>query len=153
GSRPRVEAKRLSRETTQSLRERARAERSTVHGALCAAAAAGASALVPRWSDSPLRLFSPIDVRGRVLNGSDHLGVCVTAVVLEDSNTHDFWSRARSFSEQLKPAAGVEAIAARVGLMHDHASAISTVQQAQEFLAQAFSAEILLSNLGCADLQ
>src|SRR5262249_48169176 len=37
GARSRVEAERLPRETTQSLRERARVEGSTLHGALCAA--------------------------------------------------------------------------------------------------------------------
>src|SRR5262249_34212329 len=132
----------------------ARAEGSTVHGALCAAVAAAGAALVPGWSDAPLRVLSPIDIRGRVLNGSDHFGLCVTAAILEaDGGTHDFWSRARSFSDRLKPAAGVETIAARVGLMQDLVSPISTVQQARAFLAQAFSAEILLGTLGAADLQ
>src|ERR1700736_68316 len=54
GSTPRVEAMRLTRATTRSLRERARVERSTVHGALCAALMAAASTLVPGWSDVPL---------------------------------------------------------------------------------------------------
>jgi len=154
GSRSRVEAKRFTRGTTQSLRERARVEGSTLHGALCAALTAAASRLVPGWSDAPLRVLSPIDVRGRVLNGSEHFGVCVTAVILEDdSSTHDFWSRARSFSDRLKPATEAESIAARVGRMHDRVSAISTVQQAEELLAQGFSAEILLTNLGRVDLQ
>src|SRR5215813_1438471 len=84
GARSRVEAERLPRETTQSPRERARAEGSTVHGALCAAVTAAGAALVPGWSDAPLRVLSPIDIRGRVLNGSDHFGLCVTAAVLED---------------------------------------------------------------------
>ena len=145
GSPPRLEAARLTREVTRSLRERARIERSTVHGALCAALTAAASTLVPNWSDLPLRVFSPIDIRRRMLNGSEHFGACVTAVILEDESTaHDFWSRARSFSDRLEPAKSVEAISARVGMMYDLVSSISTVQQAGEF----FSAEILLTNLG-----
>jgi len=145
GSPPRLEAVRLTREVTRSLRERARIERSTVHGALCAALTAAASTLVPNWSDLPLRVFSPIDIRRRMLNGSEHFGACVTAVILEDESTaHDFWSRARSFSDRLEPAKSVEAISARVGMMYDLVSSISTVQQAGEF----FSAEILLTNLG-----
>jgi hypothetical protein len=78
GSPPRLEAVRLTREATRSLRERARSERSTVHGALCAALTAAASTLVPGWSDLPLRVFSPIDIRKRMLNGSEHFGACVT---------------------------------------------------------------------------
>src|SRR5258708_30805600 len=96
GSRAQVEAVRLTRETTRSLRERARAERCTLHGALCAAVTSAASTLVPGWSDMPLRVLSPIDVRKRMLNSSEHIGVCVTAAILDDENSpQDFWTRAR----------------------------------------------------------
>jgi hypothetical protein len=78
----------------------------------------------------------------------------VTAVILDDeSSTQDFWSMARSFSERLEPAKSVEGISALVGLVHDLGSPISTVQQAQEFLAQGFSAEILLTNLGAVEFK
>ena len=153
-STPRVEAVRLTRETTRSLRERARIERSTLHGALCAALTAAASTLVPGWSNVPLRVLSPIDIRKRMLNGSEHVGMCVTGVVLDDeSNTHDFWSTARSFSDRLEPAKSVEGISALVGMVHDVVSPISTVREAQEVLAQAFSAEILLTNLGAVEFK
>jgi NRPS condensation-like uncharacterized protein len=154
GSTPRVEALRLARGTTRALRERARVERSTLHGALCAALTAAASTLVPGWSDLSLRVTSPIDVRSRMLNGSEHIGVCVTAVVLDrESSTLDFWSTARSFSDRLEPAKSVEGISALIGMVHDLGSAISTVQQAQEFFAQGFSAEILLPNLGAVEFK
>jgi NRPS condensation-like uncharacterized protein len=154
GSSPRVEAVRLTRETTRSLRERARLERSTLHGALCAAMTTAASTLVPGWSDMPLRVLSPIDVRKRMLNSSEHIGLCVSAVILDDENsTQDFWSIARSFSDRLEPAKSVEGISALVGMVHDLVSPISTVQQAQEFLAQGFSAEILLTNLGAVEFK
>jgi hypothetical protein len=153
GSTPRVEAVRLTRETTRSLRERARFERCTLHGALCAALTAAASTLVPGWSDVPLRVLSPIDVRRRMLNSSEHIGLCVTAVMLDDeSSTPDFWSTARSFSDRLEPAK-IEGISALVGMVHDVGSSISTVQQAQEFFAQGFSAEILLTNLGAVEFK
>lgn len=83
GSIPRVEAVRLTRETTRFLRERARVERSTLHGALCATLTAAASTLVPGWSNVPLRVLSPIDVRKRMLNAaSEHVGMCVTAIIV-----------------------------------------------------------------------
>jgi hypothetical protein len=149
GSMPHVEAARLTRETTQRLRERARAERTTLQGALCAAVTAAAASSVPDWSGVPLRVLSPIDIRKRALNGSEHLGMCVSGVIVEDeSGTSDFWSRARHFSDQLKPAKSVEGVSALVGMVQDSVSQISTVQQAQEFFAQGFSCEILLTNLG-----
>jgi NRPS condensation-like uncharacterized protein len=154
GSTPRVEAARLTREATRSLRERARVERTTLHGALCAALTTAASTLVPGWSDVPLRVLSPIDVRKRMLNGSEHVGVCVSAVILdEESGTDDFWSMARSFSDRLEPAKSIEAISAMVGMVNDLVSPISTVQQAQDILAQGFGAEILLTNLGAVELE
>jgi NRPS condensation-like uncharacterized protein len=149
GAKPQVAAARLTQETTQRLRERARAERTTLHGALCAAATAATATAMSDWVEVPLRVLSPIDIRRSVLDGSEHLGACITAVVLEDeTSTHDFWSRARSFTERLAPAKSVEGISALVGVMQESASQISTVQQAQEFVAQSFGAEILLTNLG-----
>jgi hypothetical protein len=38
--------------------------------------------LASDWSDVPLRVLTPIDVRRRMLNGSEHLGVCLTAAIL-----------------------------------------------------------------------
>jgi NRPS condensation-like uncharacterized protein len=154
GSRAQVEAVRLTRETTRSLRERARAERCTLHGALCAAVTAAASTLVPGWSDVSLRVVCPIDVRRRMLNSSEHIGFCVTAVVVDaEGSAQDFWSMARSFSDRLEPAKSVEGISALVGMAHDLVSPISTVQQGQEVFAQALSAEILLTNLGVVEFK
>jgi NRPS condensation-like uncharacterized protein len=154
GSTPCVEALRLPRETTRALRERARIERSTLHGALCAAVTAAASTLVPGWSDLPLRVLCPIDVRKKMLNGSEHFGVCLTGIVLDaEGSAQDFWSVARSFSDRLEPVKSVEGISALVGMVHDLGSPIATVQQAQEFLAQGFSAEILLTNLGAVEFR
>src|ERR1700686_1946521 len=95
GSIPQVEAVRLTRETTRSLLARARLGRPTLHGPLCAAMTAAASALVPGWSDVSLRVVCPIDVRRRMLNSSEHIGVCVTAVVVDaEGSAQDFWSMA-----------------------------------------------------------
>src|SRR5262249_27524514 len=97
----------------------------------------------------PLRVLSPIDVRGRMLSGSDHFGLCVSGAVVEDErSTHDFWTRARSFADRLKPIANAEGISTRFEMLRRGVSPISTVQEAQAFFAQGFSAEILLANLG-----
>jgi hypothetical protein len=62
-------------------------------------------------------------------------------------------SRTRLFSDQLEQAKTVEGISALVGMVQDSVSQISTVQQAQEFFAQGFSSEILLTNLGAIDFR
>jgi len=152
GGAPRVEAMRLTRHMTRSLRERARAEGTTLHGALCAAVAAAASRFVPAWSDVPLRVLSPIDVRGRMLNGSEHFGLCVTGTVVEgERSTPDFWTKARSFADRLKPVTSGEGISTQLEMLDRGLSSIATVEEAEEFVAQRFSAEILLTNLGVAE--
>jgi hypothetical protein len=89
-----------------------------------------------------------------MLNSSEHIGVCVTAVIVDnESCPQDFWSMARSFSDRLEQAKSVEGLSALVGMVHDLGSPISTVQQAQEFVAQGFSAEILLTNLGAVEFK
>jgi hypothetical protein len=78
----------------------------------------------------------------------------VTGVVVDaEGGAQDFWSMARSFSDRLEPVKSVEGILALVGMVHDLGSPISTVQQAQEFFAQGFSAEILLTNLGAVEFR
>jgi hypothetical protein len=89
-----------------------------------------------------------------MLDSSEHVGICVTAVILEgESTAQDFWSTARSFSSRLEPSKSTEGILTLVGMVHDLVSPISTVQQAQEFLAQGFGAEILLTNLGAVEFK
>jgi NRPS condensation-like uncharacterized protein len=152
GSLPHVESLRFSREKTERLRAWARAERTTVHGALSAAATFAASVRMPRRSDPPLRVHSPIDVRGRLLGGSEGLGVFVSAAIVElGDGLGDFRRRARFFSDSLAPLKASELLAGMVGMMRDQVAGITTVDQAQAFLAQQAGADILLSNLGAVD--
>jgi hypothetical protein len=89
-----------------------------------------------------------------MLNGSEHIGFCLTAVVVDaEGSTRDFWSTARSFSDRLEPAKSVEGISAMIGLVHDLVSPISTVQQGREVFAQALGAEIVLTNLGAVEFR
>jgi hypothetical protein len=89
-----------------------------------------------------------------MLNGSEHLGVCVTGVVVDcESGPRDFWSAARSFTDRLEQAKTVEGISAVVDMVHDLGSSISTVEQAQELFVQGFSAEIVLTNLGAVEFK
>jgi hypothetical protein len=109
---------------------------------------------MPGWVDVPLRVLSPLDVRARILNGSEHFALCVTGAVVEDqSGTHDFWAKARYFADRLKPVKSIEYMSTRIEMLHRDVSQISTVQQAQEFFAQRFSSEILLTNLGVAEFR
>jgi hypothetical protein len=151
---PRIEDMRFTRERTLSLRERARSEGSTLHGALCAAVAMAVSGSGSGAPGAPLRVLSPVDIRARMLNGTEHFGLYSTGVTLEDEcGTDDFWTRARSFSDRLGAVTSTESISTRIRMLDHAVSTIWTVRQAQELFAQRFSAEILLTNLGAVEFQ
>ncbi|MFG2472887.1 condensation domain-containing protein [Streptomyces canus] len=59
-----IDAATLSRTQTAALRERTRAEGTTVHGAVAAAALGAAAELNADWSTVPLRVHSPLSLRG-----------------------------------------------------------------------------------------
>jgi hypothetical protein len=61
-ARPTVKGLRLSPGLTASVRERARQEGTTVHGALCAALVLASREVFAAWRDIPLRILSPINV-------------------------------------------------------------------------------------------
>lgn len=65
-ARPHIQARRLGRSLSARLRDRVREESTTVQGALCAALAiAGRRAVAPFWSDIPVRIVSPVNIRRR----------------------------------------------------------------------------------------
>src|SRR5260370_21099623 len=61
--RPRVKGLRLSAGLTSSVRDRARQEGTTVHGALCAALVLASRGGSAAWRDNPLLVFSPLSPR------------------------------------------------------------------------------------------
>ncbi|MFM0015101.1 phthiocerol/phthiodiolone dimycocerosyl transferase family protein [Paraburkholderia sediminicola] len=84
GSAPHVEALCLTSDLTRTLRKRARIERTSVQSALAAALAAATYRLAPETCIEPMHIISPVDLRRRLLDNSDHLGMCASAVVLAD---------------------------------------------------------------------
>ena len=70
-SRPRIKGVRLSSALTGMLRERARREKTTVHGALSAALALAVWQNNPHLNDASIRICSPIDTRNLLGLGED----------------------------------------------------------------------------------
>lgn len=153
-SAPYLAAHRLTREKTAGLRARAHVEHATVQGALCAALASAATAIVPEWSQSALRILSPIDLRRRAASGDDYLGCCVLASMLESpsSDDDDFWARARLLTGEITGGTDAAAIRAGFAMLQGAMADVTTVAQAADVLSQGFAAEIMLSNLGSSKL-
>src|SRR5262249_36511839 len=95
-ARPRVKGLRLSPGLTSSIRERARREGTTVHGALCAAVVLASRAVSAAWGDIPLRIMSPINARP-LLDAGESCGLFLGATMnVFDRQATEFWQIARA---------------------------------------------------------
>ncbi|MGI4748878.1 MAG: phthiocerol/phthiodiolone dimycocerosyl transferase family protein [Janthinobacterium lividum] len=146
---PYMETLQLTREVTAQLRDQTRAEGCSIHGALCAALVTAHLKLMPPELGLPLRISSPVDVRRRLLDRSDHFGLCICGVVVEDEpNEVGFWDKARYFSNSLSPIKTADGMATLVSAAREGIMQIDSVRQAADLAAGLFAGEIDLSNLG-----
>jgi NRPS condensation-like uncharacterized protein len=148
-SRPRIEGLRLTPELTGKLRERAREEGTTVHGALSAALALAYWQTAHELRREPIRIYSPIDTRKLLGLGEDSALLIDAAVVaIEPHTSTDFWDIARQSMAGLGEARTLKGIfASRIALNQIVSNGID-VPTVAAIIAQAFAHEILLTNLG-----
>jgi hypothetical protein len=145
---PRVTGLSLSTRLTASLRERARQEGTTVHGALCAALVLASREALAEWRDIPLRIRSPINARP-LLDVGESCGVFLgSATSVFNGTATGFWQIARNARTGVAANSTSANIAARLAAFREiveHGAEVSTVA---EFAAKAFACEVLLTNLG-----
>ena len=148
-TRPRIKSLALTTELTNRLRERARQERTTVHGALSAASALACWEVVDGVSASPVRVMSPIDARKLVGLGEDCAVLVGSGTVsIEPSEATTFWEIARAATTRLGKAQTLEAMRAVRHGMHQVMKQGIDVPTAAAIAAQGFAHDILLTNLG-----
>jgi NRPS condensation-like uncharacterized protein len=154
GSAPHVRALRLTSETTHDLRVRARAERTSVQSTLVAALAEATSRLAPEMCKEPMRIMSPVDLRRRLLDHSDHLAMCVSGIVLADDapGNADLWTRARHFGQAFEGIQSSAALAATVLGLHGMLAHINAADDAKALFADVFANDAVVTNLGIVDL-
>ncbi|MEI9999224.1 MAG: condensation domain-containing protein [Verrucomicrobiota bacterium] len=112
---------RLPAPLAQRLRDRARREQASLHGALCAALTLAARQTVPAWQDIPFRIFSPVEIRP-LAGAGEGCGVYLLAKVSSLAQGEDmFWNLARQVKRDILEArtrpsvhAGLAALQARV---------------------------------------
>jgi hypothetical protein len=150
-ARPTVKAARLSPALTASIRERARQEGTTVHGALCAALVlASRDALdVPR--EIPLRIFSPLNARAPEAGESCGLFLGAAASVF-DRQTAGFWDIAREAKAGIAANSTPEHMAARLAFLRRAVGNGADVARAAAIGAELFRGEFVLTNLGSLSL-
>lgn len=146
---PQVQFLSLDKTESAILLQSARKHGSTIHGALSSAFASVLKRRLSPRDGGPLRIFSPIDVRRRLLDGTDHLGLCVAGMVTaDDPDAQPGWDKATHFTRSLEHAKTPDHVAAGVGALDMAMKDIETVSEAAGLFASIFGAEIVLTNLG-----
>jgi hypothetical protein len=152
-SRPSVTLRAIEAGELASLRARAKREKATLHGALCAAAARAFSRAKPDHPVVPPRVFSPIDVRRRLFDNTEHLGVYVNAVTVSLFKFEDdFWEDARSYSREVGLFNNADVLAYGIRQVQAAVQGRPSVEMAAAVWTQVYGAEIIVSNLGSLDL-
>jgi hypothetical protein len=154
GSTPHVEVLRLTSDMTRMLRERAGIERTSVQSALVAALIAASYRLAPETCAEPMRIISPVDLRRRLLDNSDHLGMCASAVVLADDGpgSADLWGRARHLGQGFAGLESPSTLAGAVLAATDALAAVNETAEAKTIFANVFAGDAAVTNLGVVAL-
>ncbi|MDC6118107.1 condensation domain-containing protein [Serratia rubidaea] len=142
-----IHRKRLSPELTSRLREHARREETTVHGALSAAFAI-ALFKSKRWSERAVRICTPVDVRKIFsLDYGLSFSVVFPTYSYDVKNYSYFWDLARAIIDDLKPVRTREGVSASIHAFHDFMEGAS-LNELMEFDKKNCAPDILISNLG-----
>jgi hypothetical protein len=147
--RPHIRSLALTVELTEKLRDRARQEKTTVHGALSAAFSIACWETFDELRDAPIRVMSPIDTRKLLGLGEDcAFLVDATVVAIEPSEATTFWEIARLSTARLGKAQALDSIAASKRATYQMVQQGLDVPNAAGMLSQGFAHEVLLTNLG-----
>jgi hypothetical protein len=115
GSGPAIRGIVLEPELTGALRRQARAEGTTVHGALVAAVVGAARQLSGALQDATITVGSAVDARTAIGAGEDVALLSAGGPTIVDPGIRDFWDIARFARQSIAP---MQAPAAMAGLVH-----------------------------------
>jgi hypothetical protein len=101
-----------------------------------------------------MRIVSPVDLRRRLLDNSDHLAACVSAVVLADDGPRDadLWSRARHLGQAFRSIQSPAQLASTVLGLSSVLAHVNAVHEAKTVFTDVFANEAVVTNLGVVDL-
>lgn len=143
---PHVHGVELSTDDTTRLVTRCREERTTVHGAIVAAASRIRGL---ESGEEYVRTYSPINIRELIANGSDcclRIGSACTGMATDDGA--DFWTQAREVSATLNVARSAPAVVTGTAMVEQHSPIDSDCEAAERFFCTTLPFELLITNLG-----
>jgi hypothetical protein len=149
---PVIKALVMAPKLTDRLRQRCRAEGTTVHGALVAASVEAGRHLSDRLKGSTITVGSVVDVRTAV-GGDEHVALLSGGgSIAVEPPMQDFWDIARFARHSIAPMQSPVAMAGLMAGLADHLSTHRSAQDAQALFA-GFRFDINISNLGVLPIE
>ena len=144
-----VESLRLDEGLTSSIRRRARAEGTTLHGALCAAVIRTSRATSSAWGQETIRLLSPINARNQC-EVDDTSSMCIGAAIIPvaPGQELDLWSLARRIKSEHAGPRSRSGLTLALQMISDAVAEISDVDGALDFIEPVFAYQVAVSNVG-----
>jgi hypothetical protein len=145
----RVETRVLPADLGAELRDQARANGSSVHGALVAAIVIEGAARAPHLADAPVNLMSPVNARAFLDRGEAFAISFATATGDIDAMTSGgFWAVARRANAISEPLRSAEGLAVFAGALKGFIQTGPGVDDALELERHVFPIDFMISNLG-----
>jgi hypothetical protein len=146
---PAIESLRFDCDLTTVLAERARAERTTVHGAICSAVLQAGRKSSPAWSEKPVRVLSAVNTRKACEVGDTSAMYFLAGISpIEPGLQIGFWDLARRFTTELAGPRSREGLKIGAQALTHVASQGLDPTSALQFLTNALAFEVSVSNVG-----
>jgi NRPS condensation-like uncharacterized protein len=150
GLAPSVTARKLDENLTWTLKERARREGTTVHGALCAALVLAGRKTSSTWRKQTVRVMTPINARAP-LGAGEACGVYLAGgsiVPFQPGDSRAFWELARFGKNELSPSQTFQSLSTSSHRLQAMMTKDIGVETAAQIAAGAFARDLMVSNLG-----
>jgi hypothetical protein len=151
GTPPRVGTAVLDAGQTKRLIERCRAEGTTVHAALVAAASRVRSTMT---SEDFVRVMTPFSVRGLIGAGEEsglYFFTVRTGIAPHDGST--FWDQARTAEADIRAVRSPATVASLSALFQRSIPVDADDASVQAFVGDSLNYEMMISNLGVLDME
>jgi len=147
---PHVETLTVEAEMTRQLVARCRGEGTTMHGLITAAVLVAGRSLQKEWCERPVRVATPVNIRGLDPSFEDAMGVFMNpARTIEDSPQNVYiWQMAAALRNELLPYVGREGGLIGLNLLSSVAGPSLSVEGALNLLTSELPWDLLVTNLG-----
>lgn len=147
---PRVNARKLDENLTATLKERARREGTTVHGALCAALVLAGRKTSSSWRKQTVRVMTPINARAP-LGAGEACGVYLAGgsiVPFQPGDSRALWELARFAMKELSSSQTFQSLPTSSHRLQAIMTKDMDVETAAQIAARAFARDLMASNFG-----